>query len=364
MSGNMALVLVFGEMKRLRTVSVGVCRFPFDILIFAVSQNTFANYANRIYMRRSSGSSVKGRNKGSSTGSMFVSLLIRPLLLFRLGFAVPTPSDLKHYYYNSDRNKPSQSKRWTDPSVIKDESTSPPRPATTVAAPQSKPNSASRAASSRSHKAKAHSPVVDSRRSVGAGHRALSGVSDKSHNDFKAPGGTSVRPGGTSTRRFSNTSSSDSPTSANGAATGTGKGKEVPLGPVKKRSTMNSRDAAYEEAIAASLREAANGGSGSAGESGATGTRSRRGVTESQEYAQEEEEAAKKGKKSNSSSASAVAQGAARGIKRSRQEEEEVDETGDDMYVAGGGRKGKKKKDDEGKSVPVILMLLLTYLIP
>lgn len=292
------------------------------------------------------------------------SLLIRPLRAFRLGFAVPTPTDLKQYYFSSDRNKPSQSKRWTDPSVIKDESMSPPPPAGTVAAPQSKPNSASHAASSRSHKAKAHSPVVDSRRSVGAGHRALSGVSDKSHNDFKVPGGPSVRPGGTSTRRFSNTSSSDSPTSANGGATGTGKGKDAPLGPVKKRSTMNSRDAAYEEAIAASLREAANGGSGSAGESGPTGTRSRRGVTESQEYAQEEEEAAKKGKKSNSSSASAAAQGAARGIKRSRQEEEEVDETGDDMYVAGSGRKGKKKKDDEGKLVPVISTLMLTFLIP
>ncbi|KAI5448814.1 Histone deacetylase complex subunit [Naganishia albida] len=258
-----------------------------------------------------------------------------------LSFAVPTPSDLKQYYFASDRHKPSQSKRWTDPSVIKNESMSPPPPAAT--ATQSKPSSTNHGASSKSHKAKAHSPAVDTRRSVGAGHRAYSGISDKSHNDSRVPGGTSARPGGTSTRRFSNTSSSDSPTSANG------KGKDMPLGPVKKRSTMNSRDAAYEEAIAASLREAANGGPGIAGEPGATGVRSRRGVTESQEYAGEEEEAAKKGKKSNTSNASAGGQGAARGVKRSRQEEEEVDEGGDDVYVAGGGRKGKKKKDDEGK---------------
>jgi hypothetical protein len=176
---------------------------------------------------------------------------------------VPTPEDLKQYYFTSDRHKPSQSKRWTDPSVIKDESASPPPPV----APTSKGSTHSHAVSARSHKAKAQSPVVDTRRSAGAGHRAHSGLSDKAnHSEFKVPSG-SARP--TATRRFSNASSSDSPTSANGGK----HNKDLPPG--KKRSTMNSRDAAYEEAIAASLREAAGGS-----EAGVTGTRSRRGATE------------------------------------------------------------------------------------
>jgi hypothetical protein len=89
------------------------------------------------------------------------------------------------------------------------------------------------------------------------------------------------------------------PTSAKGTANGNGKG--VPLGPIKTRSTMNSRGAAYEEAIAAFRREAANGGPGSAA-AGVPGMRGRRGVTESQEHAGGEEEA-RKGNQSTSSSA-------------------------------------------------------------
>lgn len=271
-------------------------------------------------------SSGRGKNKGKHTPTVIWLLLTR---LRRLGFLVPTPEDLKHFYFASDRNKPSQSKRWTDPSVIKDESASP-APAT---APVSK-NSTGNHAASRSHKAKAQSPVVDTRRSAGAGHRAHSGLSDKAnHSEFKVPSGSSTRPSGT--RRFSNASSSDSPTSANG-----GKNKDLPPG--KKRSTMNSRDAAYEEAIAASLREAAGG----AGEPGVTGTRSRRGATESREDEHDEDEA-KRGKKAGTSAAGTP--GAARGVKRSRQEEEDADE-GDDFFGAVAKRQGKKKKDEsEGK---------------
>ena len=246
----------------------------------------------------------------------------------RLGFSVPTPEDLKHFFFASDRHKPSQSKRWTDPSVIKDESASPPPPA----APVSKSSASHHAPASRSHKAKAQSPAVDTRRSAGAGHRAHSGLSDKAgHSDFKVPSGSSTRPNGGAGRRFSNASDSDSPTSVHGSKSH----KDLPPG--KKRSTMNSRDAAYEEAIAASLREAG-------GEGEVAGTRSRRGATESRDEEHDEDEG-KRGKKSGTSTTGTP--GVARGQKRSRQEEE-----GEEFLGASARRQGKKKKDEsEGKSI-------------
>jgi hypothetical protein len=100
---------------------------------------------------------------------------------------------------------------------------------------------------------------------------------------------------------------------------------------------MNSRDAAYEEAIAASLREAAGGS-----EAGVTGTRSRRGATEIRDDEHEEDDG-KRGKKAGTSVAGTP--GAARGIKRSRQEEEDGDEV-DEFFGATSKRQGKKKKDD------------------
>ncbi|KAJ9097855.1 hypothetical protein QFC19_006647 [Naganishia cerealis] len=301
------------------------------------------------------------------------------------GFAIPTPEDLEHHHYNSDRIKPSQSKRWTDPSVIKDESMSPPPQTSTHPTPTSH-KAGGGSGTGKSHKAgagKARSPstttttttttisTLDTRRAAaGAGHRAHSGMSDKSHHsEFKVPAvvasaaSTSVgasggvaRPsvaGGAgatiSGRRVSTASSSDtiaSPVIGTGTAGATGgggpssKGKDgAPWGPGKKRSTMNSWDAAYEEAIAASLREAATGG-GVAGETGVVGTRSRRGVGVAQE-SQDDDEGDKRTKKP-------AANGGAgsRGVKRTRQEEEEGEEGPDDVYVVGGVRKGKKKKDE------------------
>ena len=98
--------------------------------------------------------------------------------IIRESFAVPTPEDLETYHYSSDRIKPSQSKRWTDPSVIKDESVSPPPQPLVHTAPISH-----KARAGKSHKAgagKARSPsttttTLDTRRAAaGAGHRAHS----------------------------------------------------------------------------------------------------------------------------------------------------------------------------------------------
>lgn len=101
---------------------------------------------------------------------------------------------------------------------------------------------------------------------------------------------------------------------------------------------MNSRDAAYEEAIAASLKEA--GGQGEV-----TGTRSRRGVTEGRDEEHDEDEG-KRGKKAGTIAAGTP--GAARGQKRSRQEEED---DGEEFFGASARRQGKKKKDEsEGGS--------------
>ncbi|KAJ9091435.1 hypothetical protein QFC21_007225 [Naganishia friedmannii] len=283
-------------------------------------------------------------------------------LTSRQGFAVPTPQDLEHHHYHSDRIKPSQSKRWTDPSVIKDESMSPPPQPLTHAAPVSH-----KAGAGKSHKAgagKARSPststtTLDTRRATaGAGYRAHSGMSDKSHqSEFKVP---AVVPSAASTsgstsgarsaavtvgqpiigRRPSNTSTSDtlaSPIVGNsgslgGAPSSKGKDAAALMGPHRKRSTMNSWDAVLEEAIAASLREAGEG---------TVGTRSRRGAGGVSQESPEDDDADKKAKRAASSSGAGW-----RGVKRTRPEEEEVEEGPDDVYVASGVRKGKKKKEE------------------
>jgi hypothetical protein len=109
----------------------------------------------------------------------------------------------------------------------------------------------------------------------------------------------------------------------------------------KKRSTMNSRDAAYEAAIAASLAEAgipsvpaaASVGSASTGEKTKGTRKTKRTERISEEMEVDDDPSAKK---------------SVRGLKRGRPEDGE--EESDDEKSA---RKGKKKKEDEEEGLSI-----------
>lgn len=151
-------------------------------------------------------------------------------------FVEPTPEDLKHHHYPSDRIKPSQSKRWTDPSVIR----------STAAPPSASPHlphrsSSQKTANNKQGRRDGESPPAanglasDSRR--GTSRRAM--TSEKPDSSRSKVSGSGVK-----SRRGSTSSDDETPPPATLHA------------PPKKRSTMNSRDAAYEAAIQASLIEA------------------------------------------------------------------------------------------------------------
>ncbi|ODO10039.1 hypothetical protein I350_02264 [Cryptococcus amylolentus CBS 6273] len=137
-------------------------------------------------------------------------------------FIPPSPEKLEQLHSNRDPFPPSQSKRWSEPPVIE----APPPP------PISK--------SARSHHKKDKEPLpspvetADSRRTRGR----QSTVREK-------PPSTSYKKEGRRSRKSLGAEESDdddsSPQPSNSGA------------PAKKRSTMNSRDAAYEEAVKAAL---------------------------------------------------------------------------------------------------------------
>ncbi|KAL1413061.1 Histone deacetylase complex subunit [Vanrija albida] len=134
-------------------------------------------------------------------------------------FVAPTPSELQALHNSNDKNPPSQSKRWTDPDLM---DPLPPKPAP------------------RSH----HRKETDS----DAGRRSARG------RDPPAPNGRdksaiSSKDGARDRRRPSNRRVSTDVSSMSPPPSGRGGVGPEP----RKRSTMNSRDAAYEEALKASL---------------------------------------------------------------------------------------------------------------
>ncbi|RXK36770.1 hypothetical protein M231_05931 [Tremella mesenterica] len=143
-------------------------------------------------------------------------------------FVPPTPEDLKHFQYTSDKQFPSQSKLWAE-----------------IAARETKAKSAPRS----HHRKEAPSPVesVDARRSgrrqVSNGKPVSSGKEkEKSVMVHKEKEKEQEKPKPNHTRRVSVMSPSPqrSPSPQNHP-------------PPKRRSTMNSRDAAYEEEVKAAL---------------------------------------------------------------------------------------------------------------
>ncbi|WVQ73141.1 hypothetical protein IAR50_002705 [Cryptococcus sp. DSM 104548] len=137
-------------------------------------------------------------------------------------FIPPSPEKLEQLHSNRDTYPPSQSKRWLEPLVIE-----PPPPP-----PLSK--------SARSHHKKDKDPVpspvetTESRRTRG-----------RQSTMREKPPSTSYRKDGRRSRKSHGAEDSDdddsSPQPSNSGA------------PAKKRSTMNSRDAAYEEAVKAAM---------------------------------------------------------------------------------------------------------------
>lgn len=231
-------------------------------------------------------------------------------------FIPPTPADLQYHTTLSDRFPPSQSKRWFDWKAGK----------TSAAAP---PSLISKTSSGSRSQRGVRGPSPISVTSVNTENRKRSGNARAERQDMTEPpqsaksvsGGNPLKRRPSMNRRASSDSSEDSGPLA-GPPT------------AKKRSTMNSRDAAYEAAIRASLVETAGGSPAptsiapvSAGDKSKNSKRARRS---------EEEEGSEdaNGKKS------------VRGIKRTRGEDVEAGSDDDSS-----GRKGKKKRDEEGESM-------------
>ena len=235
-------------------------------------------------------------------------------------FIPPTPADLQHHTTTSDRFPPSQSKRWFDWKVGKSSAAAPPSLV-------SKTSSGSRS----QRGVRAPSPIsvtsgnAENRKRTGNARSERQDVTEPPQSAKSISGGNTLKRRPSMNRRASSDSSEDSGPLA-GPPT------------AKKRSTMNSRDAAYEAAIRASLVEKAGGSPVpssiapvSAGDKSKNSKRARRS---------EEDEGSEdaNGKKS------------VRGLKRTRGEDGEA---GSDEDAS--GRKGKKKRDEEGecKSLPL-----------
>ncbi|KAI9634962.1 uncharacterized protein MKK02DRAFT_37837 [Dioszegia hungarica] len=166
-----------------------------------------------------------------------------------LNFVPPSPEDLKGLHVSSDRYPPSQSKRWITPAT-KGKSHSRSRAKEPAASPVAEPNELRRQSSRRGELAPSLPP-------------APARTSSQREKSAKAEGsrtGRDQRRGSSHHRKASEGRSShrgerDS-RSPGGVSNGTGQKEKEP----RKRSTMNSRDAAFENeafmvAIEASKRE-------------------------------------------------------------------------------------------------------------
>lgn len=145
-------------------------------------------------------------------------------------FVAPTPSDLQKLHSSNDKLSPSQSKRWTDPELM--EPAPPPKPP------------------SRSHRrdSEMDSDRRSSRRGVAPSHKPTS------------------KDGGRSDRRRGRRVSTDLSTSTS----------PPPRSEPRKRSTMNSRDAAYEDEVKAALEASRREMSGGAEDTDTTTTQRKR----------------------------------------------------------------------------------------
>ena len=116
-------------------------------------------------------------------------------LPFSEGFNPPTPADLQQYHYNSDRIKPSQSKRWTNPAIYKQPYVSP----GASAAPNSKGSVATGEKRSH-HRKKETSPPVSAASGESRRVRGVRGTSS-AHDQTGSKDHVVDPPSGTHSRR-------------------------------------------------------------------------------------------------------------------------------------------------------------------
>ncbi|WWD18550.1 hypothetical protein CI109_103003 [Kwoniella shandongensis] len=210
-------------------------------------------------------------------------------------FIAPSPENLEHYHNDRDKYPPSQSKRWLAPAA-------PP--------PPNKPTS-------RSHHKKEHSPAVE----AAAPH---DGRGSTRGRQIHSTAGRHEKPPPEPPRDVKRRSAAPShPRGVTSVSPNRSSGSPQPGSALtKKRSTMNSRDSAYEEAVKAALEA------------------SRREMLGEAPPEQEVEEVLPE----------------ERGEKRRRGEDEE------DEAEKEKAKKGKRKREDEenGESPSVAVVLIST----
>ncbi|WVQ80701.1 hypothetical protein IAT38_002806 [Cryptococcus sp. DSM 104549] len=195
-------------------------------------------------------------------------------------YVAPLPDKLEQLHNERDRFPPSQSKRWTDPSVIE------PPPATKPLA--------------RSHHKKEPLTPID----TGAeGRRSTRGRRPPSSSREKPPSSGKVEKEGK--RRGGQAPASaarkESLTVEESDSAERSSGSPQPSAAVKKRSTMNSRDAAYEEAVKAAMeasrKEMMGEKEGEEQEESTVAAESEKGRSSGKRRRAEEEEEEKEGEK-------------------------------------------------------------------
>ncbi len=316
MLGSMERALEYGETKKLQMVSL---RLPWSFLSERKTPGIFTKYTPRLrrvllrYLQTvltcSSEACIEDESEERVSGlalcmglaERFVDPIHLPLFpRHSEGFIPPTPQELLQNLLPSDRTKPSQSKRWmnTTANTATTTATKPHIPSPSIAS-----GKGGVALEKRSHHRKIGrdtSPPV-SATSAESRRRGVRGTPV----DVPPPDITMSPVSGGNTRRKMPLPSQRRESSSPSATPPAG---NAPL--ARKRNTMNSRDSAYDDAIAASLREIA------AKEALAHG------------HVFEEDDDAE-----------------GKGMKRRRAEEEEVEEH--EEVIA---KRAKKKKDEEAGS--------------
>lgn len=169
----------------------------------------------------------------------FINLWLGRVLIIRATYVAPSPADLQRFHYASDKYPPSQSKRWKDPNQLK--------PAKAPSSSRNRKEAASPVDSTEGRRT-----TRDRDRDRAASHALPSASSSRA-----APVSSGKAP--TSSKQETKKKAEHQPHSKRNVsiASPSPSRSPPPNGQpphlAKRRSTMNSRDAAYEEQVKAAL---------------------------------------------------------------------------------------------------------------